>query len=74
MSAAAQGEMRMSEPFKTEQPQANPQEKMDQLCTSNEETNKSSRRELIQRYAKYAIAAGPLLLFVSKAYAIHSKP
>jgi hypothetical protein len=33
-----------------------------------------SRRELIQRYGKYAVAAAPLLLFVSKAHAIHSKP
>ncbi len=34
----------------------------------------STRREMIQRYAKYAVAAAPLLLFVSKAHAIHSKP
>jgi hypothetical protein len=34
----------------------------------------SSRRELIERYAKYAVVAAPLLLFVSKANAIHSKP
>jgi hypothetical protein len=33
-----------------------------------------NRRELIQRYGKYAIAAAPLLLFASKAHAIHSKP
>jgi hypothetical protein len=33
-----------------------------------------SRRELIERYGKYAIIAGPLLMFVSKAHAIHSKP
>ena len=33
-----------------------------------------SRRELIQRYGKYAVAAAPLLLFVSKAHAIHSRP
>lgn len=33
-----------------------------------------TRREMIQRYAKYAVAAAPLLLFVSKAHAIHSKP
>jgi hypothetical protein len=34
----------------------------------------STRREVIQRYAKVAVAAAPLLLFVSKAHAIHSKP
>lgn len=34
----------------------------------------STRREMIQRYAKVAVAASPLLLFVSKAKAIHSKP
>jgi hypothetical protein len=33
-----------------------------------------SRRELIERYAKYAIVSAPLLLFASKAHAIHSKP
>jgi hypothetical protein len=34
----------------------------------------STRREVIQRYAKCAVAAAPLILFVSKAHAIHSKP
>ena len=33
-----------------------------------------SRRELIERYGKYAIVAAPLLLFASKARAIHSIP
>jgi hypothetical protein len=33
-----------------------------------------SRRELIERYGKYAIVGAPLLMFVSKARAIHSKP
>jgi hypothetical protein len=33
-----------------------------------------SRRELIERYAKYAIVGAPLLLFVSKAHAAHSAP
>lgn len=33
-----------------------------------------SRRELIERYGKYAIVGAPLLVFVSKARAIHSKP
>ncbi len=34
----------------------------------------SSRRELIERYAKYAVVGAPLLVFVSRAQAIHSKP
>jgi hypothetical protein len=34
----------------------------------------SNRRELIERCAKAAIIAAPLVLFVSKARAIHSKP
>jgi hypothetical protein len=34
----------------------------------------SNRRELIARYGKVAIVAAPLLMFVSKARAIHSKP
>ncbi|HEX3470276.1 MAG TPA: hypothetical protein VHT28_03745 [Silvibacterium sp.] len=33
-----------------------------------------SRRELIERYGKYAIVAAPLFMFVSKARAIHSAP
>jgi hypothetical protein len=39
-----------------------------------QKTDASTRRELIQRYAKYALVAGPMLLFVSKAHAIHSAP
>lgn len=34
----------------------------------------STCRELIQRYSRCAVAVAPLLLFVSKAQAIHSKP
>jgi hypothetical protein len=33
-----------------------------------------SRRELIERYGKYAIVGAPLLLFVSKAHANVSRP
>jgi hypothetical protein len=33
-----------------------------------------SRRKLIERYGKYALVAAPLLLFASKAHAIHSRP
>ena len=50
-------------------------EKMDidsREAMREEET--STRREVIQRYAKVAVAAAPLVLFVSKAHAIHSKP
>jgi hypothetical protein len=41
---------------------------------ANHQKDTSTRREMIQRYAKVAVAAAPLLLFVSKAHAIHSKP
>jgi hypothetical protein len=34
----------------------------------------SNRRQLITRYGKYAVVAAPLLMFVSKAHAIHSRP
>jgi hypothetical protein len=34
----------------------------------------SNRRELIAQFGKVAIVAAPLLMFVSKARAIHSKP
>jgi hypothetical protein len=34
----------------------------------------SNRRELIARFGKVAIVAAPLLMFVSKARAIHSRP
>ncbi len=34
----------------------------------------STRRQLIGRYAKYALVAAPLLVFVSKAHAAHSRP
>ncbi len=49
----------------------------DPVSSSSEPANQPStpnRRELIERYGKYAIVAVPLLLFVSKAHAIHSKP
>ena len=37
-------------------------------------TEDATRRELIERYAKYALIGAPLLLFASKAHAIHSRP
>jgi hypothetical protein len=33
-----------------------------------------SRRELVERFAKAAVIAAPLVVFVSKAQAIHSRP
>jgi len=41
---------------------------------SENEPATSNRRELIERCAKAAIIAAPLVVFVSKARAIHSKP
>ncbi|MBT9332637.1 hypothetical protein [Paracidobacterium acidisoli] len=41
---------------------------------SANEPEASNRRELILRYGKYALVAAPLLMFVSKAQAIHSRP
>jgi len=41
---------------------------------SASEPEAPTRRELIGRYGKCAIIAAPLLVFVSKASAIHSKP
>lgn len=53
-------------------------EKLDTVAQEEREAagqeDASTRREMIQRYAKVAVAAAPLLLFVSKAKAIHSKP
>ncbi len=40
----------------------------------SETTETTTRRQLIERYGKYALVASPLLLFASKAHAIHSKP
>ena len=42
--------------------------------TNDSRPEGSTRRELILRYSKYALAAGPFLLFVSKAHAIHPPP
>jgi hypothetical protein len=40
----------------------------------SESAETPTRRELIERYGKYALVAAPLLVFASKAHAIHSKP
>lgn len=41
---------------------------------SSADSEMPSRRELIERYGKYALVAAPLFMFVSKARAIHSRP
>jgi hypothetical protein len=41
---------------------------------SANEPEVSNRRQLIARYGKYAVVAAPLLMFASKAHAIHSRP
>ena len=64
----------MNEKRKEINAQAN--ENVDPLLPPDTEnqTEKPSRRELIERYGRHAIVAAPLLMFVSKAHAIHSKP
>jgi hypothetical protein len=52
-------------------------EEMNQDATSpdtGDQPTLGTRRELIARYGKVAIVAAPLLIFVSKARAIHSRP
>ena len=55
-------------------PEENPETKAEPPTRDGGASDASTRRELIKRYGKYALAAGPLLLFVSKAHAIHSAP
>jgi hypothetical protein len=64
----------MSENSQLRQPESNPEAKAEQPAPNTDEIDASTRRELILRYGKYAIAAAPLLLFASKAHAIHSHP
>lgn len=52
----------------------NQQENQESSSEPADERETPSRRELIERYGKYALVAAPLLVFVSKAHAIHSKP
>ena len=58
--------------------QLNPQTEGEPNSASSLEVSEGpempSRRQLIERYAKVAIVGAPLLLFASKAHAIHSKP
>jgi len=59
------------------QKETEPQTGQNATPSSAQATNEpesSSRRELLERYAKYAVVAAPLLVFVSKAHAIHSAP
>jgi hypothetical protein len=54
-----------------------PDNAQQQTTNSPDEANEPqipSRRELIERFAKAATIAAPLVVFVSKARAIHSKP
>ena len=54
-----------------------PDNEQDKATHSQDEANAPQlpgRRELIERYAKVAVIAAPLLVFVSRAQAIHSKP
>ena len=64
----------MNENSQLRHPEANPEAKAEELTRDSGEIEASTRRELIKRYSKYALAAGGLLLFVSKAHAIHSAP
>jgi len=54
-----------------------PEDENIEVSSSSDAENEpalTNRRELIERYAKVAVAAAPLVMFVSKARAIHSKP
>jgi hypothetical protein len=53
---------------------ANPDGSPQSLLGPSNQSDSPSRRELIERYGKYAVVAGPLLVFVSRAQAIHSRP
>jgi hypothetical protein len=44
------------------------------LSVHSEPAETPTRRELIERYGKYALVAAPLMMFASKAHAIHSHP
>jgi hypothetical protein len=44
------------------------------LRVHSEPAETPTRRELIERYGKYALVAAPLMMFASKAHAIHSHP
>lgn len=63
----------MNEEAKQNDLQGGP-DKAESAPNAANEPELSSRRELIERYAKYAVIGAPLLVFVSKAQAIHSKP
>ena len=65
MSNEKKEEMHVPE---TEETTASSQEK------ATNEPEVSNRRQLIAKYGKYAVVAAPLLMFVSKAQAIHSRP
>ena len=54
--------------------QSNKQPNLEQHSADTDEKEASTRREMIRRYGTYALVAGPLLLFASKAHAIISRP
>jgi hypothetical protein len=54
--------------------QVNEKEPSSPQIASEDESELSNRRQLILRYGKYAAVAAPLLMFASKAHAIHSRP
>jgi hypothetical protein len=64
----------MNENSKMRRTEENPEPKAEQPTPDSREIDVPTRRELIMRYSKYALAGGSLLLFVSKAHAIHSAP
>jgi hypothetical protein len=51
-----------------------PEQDVTSSSDTSDQPETPTRRQLIERCAKYAIVGAPLLLFASKAHAIHSKP
>jgi hypothetical protein len=51
-----------------------PNEAADVPQAECEDADAINRRRLISRYGRYAVVGIPLLLFSSKAHAVHSKP
>jgi len=63
------------EPMSEKEPNVHSRISEGESAASREEVVETpNRRELIEKFGKYAIVAAPLLLFASKASAIHSKP
>lgn len=64
----------MNEQSDMQAPQVNQETTTGHPGSNDNRREGATRRELILRYSKYALAAAPFLLFVSKAHAIHSGP